>query len=95
MTQNQAPVVRQADARILREALAKIWKTGHPAIRVMCDQALRAFAASVRPICGHPETVMVETEGKHACLDCGTRITVSGEQLAFPFAKNAPPPETI
>jgi len=90
---NKTPMVRQADARILREALAKIWKTGHPAIRVMCNQALTMYAQSVRNYCGHPETVMVETEGKMACLDCGVR-SPAPEQLPLPFSQTPPPAES-
>ncbi len=65
--------VKQSDARILRETLAKVSKLGNPLVKMYAVKALQAYAAAVKPYCQCPEKVLVSKENMEACLDCGQR----------------------
>ncbi len=66
-------VVLQKHSRILRERLVWAQKRMPGPMGKYCGQALQEFADAVKEYCGCRETVYIEREKKHACLDCGTR----------------------
>lgn len=67
------PTVKQADARILREALALLWnRIDHSEVRQYILTQLKAYADAVRPYCSHVEAAKVETGLR--CLDCGADL---------------------
>ena len=67
------PTVNQEDSKILREALASVYKSAPPVIKQRIHDSLSQFAVSVGAYCQCPERVFVEKENKFACLDCGRR----------------------
>lgn len=69
--------VRQKDAAILREALSWVMKHSHPLVAKHVDKALKQYANTVKPYCSHAQQAYVAVENMNACLDCGTRSTVS------------------
>ena len=67
------PTVKQRDAKILRESLARVHKAlksmGRPDLTRMIETNLREYAAGVRPYCEHSDTTLVNKD--LVCLDCG------------------------
>ena len=72
----EGKTIEQKDARILREALAKIAALRVPQISPIADNALKRYAAAIAPYCEHVETVTILAEQKRACLDCGARMAL-------------------
>ena len=72
-TIGEEPVVKQKDARILREALS--WCCKHLPIEAQkkTHNALRDYAISVGKYCKCFDRSFVRKEKKFACLDCGRR----------------------
>lgn len=67
-------IVYQEDARILREALARIHNQFPiPLLRTYVNNQLRRYAKAVGEYCLHPEKADVD-QSTLACLDCGERF---------------------
>lgn len=67
------PMVRQKDARILREALAWLHRHSPPRIQHRINTAMLDYAKQVGKYCTCPEKSFIEKEAAFACLDCGHR----------------------
>ena len=65
-------MVRQLDARILREALSKIHRHTPPQIKAYIESTLINYANRLAPYCDHSERVNVpKPVNACVCLDCG------------------------
>ena len=73
VTKKPDAMVRQKDARILREAVAWCFKKTPPMIQKKMSQVLLEYAAAVKLYCTCTERAHVANEKKYACLDCGQR----------------------
>lgn len=62
--------VKQKSSRILREALARVCRVGHPVVTQEAIKALKEFSASVFDHCQCPE-LAPHPSGVYMCLDCG------------------------
>ena len=69
----ETPVVRQSDARILREALSWVHKHTPAFIQQKVNEALFEYAKNLTKYCKHTDYSYINVEEKNACLDCGTR----------------------
>ena len=67
------PIVKQKDARILRECLAWCAKNAPPIVQLKINKSLKDYADAVRRYCTHPDTSFIVKENKFACIDCGIR----------------------
>ena len=67
------PMVKQKDARILRECLCRIYKTAPALIKQNIHNELKRYAIAVAKYCKCPDRSFVKDENVFACLDCGTR----------------------
>ena len=75
-------LVKQADARILREALAYCANYGKAHIRDRALTGLKRYADVLKKYCRHPELVAMEVHLKGTlnvkqikrCIDCGYTI---------------------
>ena len=69
--------VKHKDARILREALARIHSQfPHPMLQKYIESRLREYATQVQDYCDHHDKGLIEEkDGKllMGCLDCGMR----------------------
>lgn len=63
----------QKHTRILREALARLAKLGHPAINAVVKEGLQSFAREIKSYCKCVEQAWIPGEGMYGCLDCGKR----------------------
>jgi len=71
MELTEKKMVRQVDARILREALSKVYKLGCPStIQKYIVTQLQVYAKAVAPYCECSDLGRNQ-EGKFRCLDCG------------------------
>ena len=61
------------DVRLLRERLAWCFKKSPPMIQDQINKTLLQFAVSIKSYCKCEEQAYIATEGKNACLNCGTR----------------------
>lgn len=77
--QEKGPMVRQADARGLREALAYCANNGVASVRGRAMRALTDYAKRVNSYCQHPDMAQMP-QGK-ICLDCGHRVASIGVVL--------------
>ena len=71
---SEVPMVKQKDARILREALASVHKNAPPQIKQKIVMELKRYAEAVKAYCECLDRSYVSTEAKFACLDCGKRF---------------------
>ena len=68
------PKVKQADSRILREALAHLYnRIDHAEVRRFILEQLKHFADRVRPYCTHVDVTSVPEIGLR-CIDCGAEV---------------------
>ena len=65
--------IKHIDARLLREALAHIYKKGSHPVKAYVNKILKQYANSVGNYCTCIDTVFIDNEMKFACLDCGKR----------------------
>ena len=75
-------MVKQSDARILRETLARL--ASLPQCQAMAVSALTRYGRAVGVYCSHPEYSYLAHEGMNACLDCGKRFPKI-EQMELPL----------
>ncbi len=71
--------VYRKHAAILRERLAWVCRYTDPKIQSQIKLTLAAYAKAIEPYCECPERVLIQSEGKLACLDCGKRFVPEKE----------------
>jgi len=67
----ETDTVLQKDARILREALAGLYRKVPAVTQKQIHLALLRYAGQVKEYCRCPERSFVDSQGGFVCLDCG------------------------
>jgi hypothetical protein len=65
--------IEQKHARILREALGKVYKSAPLEAQKYIHNQLKHYADSVRPYCNCPERWQDPKKKDFICVDCGKR----------------------
>lgn len=71
--QKAEPMIKQKDARILRECLCRVYRKAPDLIKQDIHNELKRYAIAVSSYCKCTDRSFVKDENVFACLDCGTR----------------------
>jgi hypothetical protein len=72
-------VVEQRHARVLREALGKVYKMAPLELQRYIHSQLTVYAMSIRPYCNCPEKWHDRDHGEYICVDCGKKTKAEPE----------------